>query len=143
MKPAHLAVYGLLIPGQGAFEAFGLDRALAPAGACRIRGRLFNLGGYPGLVPGAGTVHGQLFRIQDPACLKRLDAYENYDPADPRGSEYLRRPLKLIEPEVMAWVYVYNRTPPLGRRIADGRWQPDLMANDSRLRAANSHRAGF
>ena len=44
---------------------------------------LYSLGHYPGAVPGNGTVHGEVYRI-DNATLAELDALRT------RGGEYAR-----------------------------------------------------
>ncbi|MBI1180881.1 MAG: gamma-glutamylcyclotransferase [Alphaproteobacteria bacterium] len=128
MIPDHIALYGLLRPGHGPFERMDLGAALEPAGPCLIRGMLHDLGPYPGLRPGDGTVRGQLYRIRDGRVLRRLDAFEDYDPRRPRRSLYLRRPVRLLEPAVVAWIYAYNRAPPAGSRIAGGTWTPGSKA---------------
>ncbi len=46
--------------------------------------QLYSLGHYPGAVPGNGTVHGEVYRI-DNATLAELDALRT------RGGEYARQ----------------------------------------------------
>ena len=91
-------------------------RRMLSLGACRIPGRLFlvsNPGGfdYPALVAATGkTVPGELFRV--PAVdLKPIDAYEDFRPATPAASTYIRRQLIIHtgSGRVRAWVYVWNR----------------------------------
>ncbi|MDA0339096.1 MAG: gamma-glutamylcyclotransferase [Proteobacteria bacterium] len=142
MPVRHIAFYGLLLPGQGPFEAFQLGKFLKQAGPCTLRGKLYDVGGYPGLVPGEGQVYGNLFEVTDQQVFRRLDVYEEYNPKNAKESECLRRPMPLIDPRVSAWIYVFNRAPSVGKRLHDGRWRPELAANGSRLQAAYSHRAG-
>jgi gamma-glutamylcyclotransferase (GGCT)/AIG2-like uncharacterized protein YtfP len=134
----HIAFYGLLNPGHGPFERLRLGAALEPAGPCLIPGRLYDLGRYPGLRRGAGAVRGRLFRIRDRRVLRALDAFEEVRRDRPRLSLYLRRPLTLLDPPVRAWVYVYNRPPGPGSRLAEGRWPP---LNGCRAPVARSRRA--
>jgi gamma-glutamylcyclotransferase (GGCT)/AIG2-like uncharacterized protein YtfP len=122
----HIVFYGLLRPGHGPFERFRLGDALEHAGPCRIRGVLHDLGPYPGLRPGAGAVHGHLYRIRNARVLRVLDAFEAYDSRRPRRSEYLRRPVRLLSPDLIAWVYVYNGKPRPGSRLGGetAAWPP-------------------
>lgn len=117
-----LAVYGLLRKGEVGFARFGLARAFEHVGSCVIPGRLFDLGDYPGLVAGEGSVIGELFRVTDMSLMSQLDAYEDYDASDENGSRYLRRDVSLIEPAVTAWVYLWNRSVEGCGPIASGDW---------------------
>lgn len=117
-----LAVYGLLRAGEVGFERFGLANAFAHVGRCIIRGKLYDIGRYPGLVAGEGRVVGELFRVTDMSVMPQLDEYEDYDPPDEAGSRYLRREVALIEPRVTAWVYLWNRGVENCKPIANGDW---------------------
>ena len=92
----------------------------------RVRGRLLDLGAYPGLVAAvAGTdwVRGELHAIPDERALARLDAYEDYDPRRPDRSLFLRQEARVeldFGEAVAAWVYVYAGTATRARRIASG-----------------------
>src|SRR5580700_8569997 len=103
----YLAVYGSLRTGHELPDTPpALGALLVDAGPCTIAGALFDLGSYPGLVPGDGRVVGELFEIVDVArALPLLDHYEGYDAADPEGSLYLRQSVLLVEPAIEAWVY--------------------------------------
>ncbi len=115
-------MYGTLRRGGGAQSALGLCRALSYLGPCRLRGTLVDLGAFPGLVAGDGSVTGELYEVADRAVLERLDRFEGYDPADPTGSAFVRRLARLLDPPVHAWVWYYNR-PTTGRpRVASGDW---------------------
>ncbi len=117
-----VAFYGTLMRAFGVQRRLGLASELRFVSACRIPGRLYDLGDYPGLVAADGVVLGEVFELLGPRTLTQLDDFEDYDPARPDDSEYLRRAVRLIEPALDAWVYVYNR-PFTGRRpIASGEW---------------------
>ena len=104
-QPAHALVAGDGDQGDG--DQGGGGGALVPRGACVIPGRLLDLGDWPGLIDGPGRVAGELYAIADPAVLPRLDAFEEYDPADPEGSLYVRETVRLIDPPCDAHVYRY------------------------------------
>lgn len=107
--PEYVAVYGSLMRGQGIQRSIGVVDKLRPAGPCRIRGDLFTVAEYPGLVDGDGNVLGELYEVLDPTAWMALDSYEEYDPAQPGESLFIRRQVPLLSPEVIAWVYFYNR----------------------------------
>jgi len=58
-----------------------------------VRGKLLDLGAYPGLIPGDDWVLGELWSIaaeHTPRTLEVLDQVEGYDPSSDRGLD-LRR----------------------------------------------------
>ena len=121
--------YGSLRKAHGALDRLGLRGRVEDLGPCRLRGRLYDLGRFPGLMPGDGEVTGELVRIKDDAALARFDAFEGFDAKAPRLSDYLRRRVALVEPPgVRAWVYVYNK-PLTGRReVPGGDWTAHVRA---------------
>jgi gamma-glutamylcyclotransferase (GGCT)/AIG2-like uncharacterized protein YtfP len=120
-----IAFYGTLMRGCGA--TFGdVGEATALEGPCGIPGLLWDLGEYPGLTEGEGEVVGELHRILDERALETLDAYED------EGSLFLRKRVRLIEPEVEAWVYVYAGSLARATPIVGGCWRTHAGA------AANS-----
>jgi gamma-glutamylcyclotransferase (GGCT)/AIG2-like uncharacterized protein YtfP len=121
-SPAYLAVYGALMTGYDTLERLGVADQLRSVGPCRIRGRLYDLGEWPTLVPGEGVAHGELFELLDERAFARLDQFEDYDPNDHGRSGYLRDVLTLIDPAVRAWVYVANELPQRAVAIPGGSW---------------------
>jgi gamma-glutamylcyclotransferase (GGCT)/AIG2-like uncharacterized protein YtfP len=121
--------------GQANLLAPEARAGLAYLGPCRIPGRILLVvadhGGapfpHPALVDAPGReVQGELFRADGPAVLAALDAYEDFRPADPGGSMYLRRLLPVAPaagPPVQAWVYVWNRPAEGLAEIAGGDWR--------------------
>ncbi len=117
-----LFIYGTLHPERAPRGIATVARRLRLVGAGTIRGRLLDLGEYPGVVlddsagdaafPDApGNILGEVFEVPDAETLARLDAYEDYRPGDPGASLFLR-----VETEIAmsdgtrrrCWVYVYN-----------------------------------
>ena len=82
-----------LIEGRAEFVAAG-----------RIGGRLVDLGGYPGALPGgSGTIRGEVYRLRSANLLAALDSAE--------GPEFPRRltPVRLDDGgEVRAWTYWFS-----------------------------------
>jgi gamma-glutamylcyclotransferase (GGCT)/AIG2-like uncharacterized protein YtfP len=64
-------------------RGYALHRVLAPGSAFlgqgAVRGRLLDLGRYPGLVGGRGYVRGEIYRLDDPELLPVLDREEGYN----------------------------------------------------------------
>lgn len=110
----HLLLYGTLCAGEPAHERFGLRAALTLVGRRSVPGTLYDLGAYPGLVLGAGTVDAELYRIGDPGIVARLDRYEGYDARAARASLFARRAVRVprhtgaTAGTLGAWVYAYN-----------------------------------
>ena len=102
-----LFIYGTLMPGlRLEAEMHGAER-LGPA---RVPGHLVDVGRYPGLLHGEGTVTGELYRVSD-AQLARLDEVEEMLPGDRPGSQYWREQVTVLEGALVGqpvWTYVYN-----------------------------------
>jgi gamma-glutamylcyclotransferase (GGCT)/AIG2-like uncharacterized protein YtfP len=120
--PEYVAVYGTLRQEHGLPDRPDAGSALRDRGECKIRGDLYDLGEYPGLYPGSGTVVGELFEVTDVNVFRDLDEYEKYDANDRDGSLYIRRSVRLVEPVVDAWVYFYNEEVSEQQRIDSGDW---------------------
>lgn len=88
-------------------------------GAATVRGRLYSLGWYPGLIldSNALEVLGEVFELTEPNHLAELDRYEGCHPDRPGPHEYQR-----VEAEVTtrhgplsAWIWVWQ--PPRGAAL--------------------------
>ena len=85
-------------------------------GTSFIRGRLYDIGSYPGAVRATDnksvTIKGEILKITHPGkVLRILDQYEGFDPASPENCEYYRDQEVVKLPngdEIKAWVYWYN-----------------------------------
>jgi gamma-glutamylcyclotransferase (GGCT)/AIG2-like uncharacterized protein YtfP len=117
----QIFVYGTLMSGQGRHSHLMefLPEAQAAASATAD---LLDLGSYPGLIPGAGSVRGELYGFEDvDAVLESLDRIEGYCAGEP--SLYQRVVLQ-VESGVgaqWAWTYVYAREG--GTPIPSGDWR--------------------
>ena len=103
-----LFIYGTLMPGlRLAAQMRGAERL----GAAQVRGRLVDVGHYPGLLPGDGLVSGEVWQVSD-SQLARLDAVEEMVPGDRAASLYWRARVTVLEGALAGqrvWTYVYNR----------------------------------
>ena len=129
----RLALYGSLMRGFDGRRALELDRRLRFEGPCRLRGALYDLGAYPGLVEGPGEVLGELYAVLDPGVFAALDEFEGFDPGDSAGSLYVRVETGLIEPAGRAWTYIYNRSVEGRPRIDSGSWAEYVRGGDGKL----------
>lgn len=110
-----LFVYGTLRSGSASPMARELARSAALIGPARMRGRLVDLGLYPGLVDADDPddwVDGEVWGMRAPGeLLPAIDAYEGCGANDPEPHEYKRviRIATLATGErVAAWVYLYR-----------------------------------
>ena len=132
MSKDHVFFYGTLITGARDDAVRRLvDTYCRIVGPAWLRGRLYDLGPYPGMVkprPGKGdAVQGVIARLMRPRLLlPALDAYEDYDPAAPGAGAYLRRRavarLRPDDRHLPCWVYLLRRQPVRAAVIPDGDW---------------------
>lgn len=124
-----LFVYGTLREDAAHPMAAVLRRHASLIGTASFRGRLFDLGDYPGAIhsqDASARVSGELYRIEpghEAALFAELDRYEDCNRDDPSAGEYVRVRAQ-VGPEsgdpVEAWIYLYNRPTEYLRRIASG-----------------------
>lgn len=116
------AAYGSLMTGFGSDEEESARADLTSVGPCRIPGTLFSRGDYPALVRGESDVAGELFQVDDRAAFRLLDELEHFDPESRAKSMYRRRCIRLIEPPVDAWVYLWNEPTDSLDLLEHGSW---------------------
>ncbi len=119
------------MPGGCNPIALRLQNWLDRGAAATTRGWLYALpdpaGWYPALIHDAAgpVVHGMVRHASagfTPADLAALDAYENFDPANLAGSDYVRRPIPALTDsgEVLAVAYLYHAPLPVAARPIRG-----------------------
>lgn len=130
-----LLLYGTLRSGERAYTDLGLEAALERVGTRRIKGTLYDLGEYPGLVAGPGNVEAELFKVLDSSVLVRLDTFEEYDHTNLKDSLYRRRTMRLPATSnwickamarnryIDAWIYIYNGSTEGKPQIHEKSWQ--------------------
>jgi gamma-glutamylcyclotransferase (GGCT)/AIG2-like uncharacterized protein YtfP len=125
----YIFFYGTLWTGTGNPRIDALVRAHCRVVARgRIRGRLYDLGDYPGVVAterARERVFGMVYSLRDAGrCLPELDRYEDYDPAYPERGAFVRRMTRVTRAdrrgELDAWVYFLNRRIVRAPRILSG-----------------------
>jgi gamma-glutamylcyclotransferase (GGCT)/AIG2-like uncharacterized protein YtfP len=125
----HLFVYGTLSPRHAPPEIAPTVKRLRPVGRASVRGRLYDLGEYPGAVLSKNSrsvIRGEVFELPgDQSTLTSLDDYEGFEPAKPRSSLFLRRtwPVTMDDgTRLRCWVYVYNGDMKSARPVTSGRY---------------------
>lgn len=122
-SPPFLVAYGTLMRAFGGPGRLDVADRLSFVSECQFAGVLYDLGHFPGAVPGDGVVQGELFRLLGPEVWAVLDRYEGYDPDREEASLFVRRRVLLGEPaDRTAWVYWYNDDPTDRPRIPSGDW---------------------
>ena len=80
-------------------------------GMAKTHGILYDVGRYPAMVSGDGTVVGEVYELE-PEQLKTIDLLEGYEEKYPSRSHYIRIRVPVIfedEKSDEAEVYLYNR----------------------------------
>lgn len=112
--------YGTLQAGNSNPAIAAIHCRLIAEGPACISGQIVavpdNDGWFPALIPDDGEVHGQVYAAGPDftaADLAALDRYEEYDPASPGTSWYLRE-TRTLTTGVPVSVYRMNGAPPAG-----------------------------
>jgi gamma-glutamylcyclotransferase (GGCT)/AIG2-like uncharacterized protein YtfP len=96
-----LFTYGTLMRGYGLHHVLG--RRAEFLGMGTARGRLLDLGRYPGVVAGRSRVTGEVYRLRDPQVLPAVDRAE--------GVQFLRGHTLVTLADggrARAWIYRYR-----------------------------------
>jgi gamma-glutamylcyclotransferase (GGCT)/AIG2-like uncharacterized protein YtfP len=104
----QLFVYGTLRRNSGNALSQRLEREARWLGPAFVRGKLVQLDGYPGLIPGDDIVSGEIWEFED-ALLEDLDHYEGCHPSDAHPHEYRREWTLIIQggTPLHCWAYWY------------------------------------
>jgi gamma-glutamylcyclotransferase (GGCT)/AIG2-like uncharacterized protein YtfP len=108
----YLFVYGTLLQPANEYARY-LNTHCKLIRPAKFKGRLYDIGEYPGAIADANTdnyVYGSIFFMDDTAgVLQVLDDYEGIGPADPLPHEYTRQ-LFNVETDngfMNCWIYFY------------------------------------
>jgi gamma-glutamylcyclotransferase (GGCT)/AIG2-like uncharacterized protein YtfP len=124
---SYLFAYGTLQPACAPPAIAHAVAKLHPIGEGFANGVLYDLGGYPGAVLDSSSdqrITGLVLHLpEDANVLREIDAYEEFDPAAPDTSQFIR----ILHPVVLAtgeslrcWIYVYNRNLGSARILPSG-----------------------
>lgn len=142
----YIFVYGSLMAGvrSRVAQTFHAQSEFVSTG--QVRGRLYDLGQYPGLVLGRAEnyVQGHIFRILNTeVLLPFLDEYEGLLPDDPAASEYRRQAAEVeaAARSYRCWMYLYNQVVDDLRLIESGDYLTYLETSPAHLEFLKSLRA--
>ncbi|MBC8054647.1 MAG: gamma-glutamylcyclotransferase [Sphingobacteriaceae bacterium] len=108
----RLFIYGTLLQSDNTFGRH-LKNNSKYLGKGHFRGKLYNIGEYPGAIylPGDSFVFGSIVLLNEPEeTLKVMDEYEGYGDKHTQPNEFIRQTLD-IETDtgfMKCWVYLYN-----------------------------------
>ena len=146
LTPVQLFVYGTLRPGLARDGLAAPLQALRHLGAARVRGRLLDLGAYPGAVldaGAAGEIVGELLEVTQAELLAALDAYEGFDPLRPEDSLFVRTEATARcedGREIRCQIYVYVQARNGAAEVPDGEWRGRGSGKRSAQRAGGERR---
>jgi gamma-glutamylcyclotransferase (GGCT)/AIG2-like uncharacterized protein YtfP len=132
-RDSLLFVYGTLRPFVDIPMARWLRRSARYVGPATTRGRLYDLGSYPGMRAARNCrdrVVGDVYRIVRPRALRALDRYEAGN-ARCKPSFVRERCLVKLERHgvrKMAWTYRYRHSVARRPRIASGDYRVQRLA---------------
>ena len=135
MEKNRLFVYGTLLGSLSNSMADYLKRESQFLGEAYLRGRLYDLGQYPGLVPDENSpylVYGHVFELYSPeTALKILDHYEDIPDGKETTNEYIRSLLNvsLENKPFDCWVYIYNHSTQGLKEIKSGNYLEYIETN--------------
>ena len=123
MSTKKFFVYGTL--KEGGYYAKEFDKFRIKTKSAKLNGYdLFNLGWFPGIIPGDGKVVGELHEYKDYDKVQSLmDSIEGYDEENEEDSLYLRKNALVTDEdgeETTAVVYVFNKKPGIMSEKVDG-----------------------
>ncbi len=123
----YLFVYGILRRGRGRKINCILNQRGIFIGDGIFRGKLYDIGYYPGAIPSTGSsdfVRGDVYLLPEPrSVLEILDMFEGcIIDGSSRGEFYRKKANIFLESgkNVLAWVYIYNRAIDGLREIRSG-----------------------
>lgn len=128
-KTKHFFVYGTLKEGGELSDSSGIANLRVKVVDAKITGfDMFDLGWFPGILPGEGIVNGELHEYKKPETVTSiLDSIEGYREADKDNSLYLRKEIDVETDDgktVKASIYVFNKKlNSNAKKIKNGTWE--------------------
>jgi gamma-glutamylcyclotransferase (GGCT)/AIG2-like uncharacterized protein YtfP len=112
----RLFVYGTLRQGFHNPAYKYISKHFVAVGEAKVKGKLYDLGEYPGAVPTEGDsfVKGELYELKEAGefewVIEQLDDYEGLNPEEGETPLYTRQPVQVFynDQSMDAWIYWYN-----------------------------------
>jgi gamma-glutamylcyclotransferase (GGCT)/AIG2-like uncharacterized protein YtfP len=106
-----LFVYGTLLDEQNQYSIYLRDNSRFYANG-KVRGKLYQLGEYPGaILGGEDYIYGVILQMDNPAeALPLIDIYEGFGDDQPQPNEFIRilTQAETDKGPVECWIYLYN-----------------------------------
>jgi len=124
----YLFVYGSLLDDANEFAVY-LKKSCIFYSKGKFRGKLYDIGEYPGAIVEADSdvfVYGNIFILNDAeAVLEILDGYEGFGEDQPQPNEFIRVLLDIETDDdpVRCRVYLYNLPVDGLRQIVSGNYR--------------------
>jgi gamma-glutamylcyclotransferase (GGCT)/AIG2-like uncharacterized protein YtfP len=121
----YLFAYGTLIPGCEPAQMNSICSRLELVGEATVRGILYDLGAFPGVVEGDGIVRGVVLRVPRDAW-RAMDAYEGCPIPGGEDGLFRRIPTRATlagGDDIECWLYVYAREVDAERIVVSGDWR--------------------
>lgn len=141
MEGHAVFVYGTLRKGECRFGIDSLVGVLHKEAELKNFDMLSINGSFPGLVPGEGTVRGEVHVFK---TFRELDRIEGFSERDLKNSLYLRQTVTVVtrEGEMEASTYVFNEDADTAREryrsVETGDWLDDASPGRRRSRIGGS-----
>jgi gamma-glutamylcyclotransferase (GGCT)/AIG2-like uncharacterized protein YtfP len=110
---SHLFVYGTLLDSGNNYGAY-LQQHCTLIQSGKLRGRLYDIGEYPGAVADSNSdqyVYGSIYQMDEPEkILAFIDDYEGFGDDQEQPNLFVRK-LTTVETDIATiacWVYIYN-----------------------------------
>lgn len=113
MSAPIFAFYGTLMSTSSAIRGQEMQRYGKVLGRFKTDGQMYSIAGaFPGVIPGEGTVYGELWQPHDWVDVDSVfDVLDTIEGADGTPFALYRREEREVEgPDgpVRAWIYIYN-----------------------------------
>ena len=137
-----LFVYGTLLQPGNEFAEY-LNQHCKFISAGKIKGRLYDIGEYPGALTDSNEeiyIYGSVFMMDDPdAILKVIDDYEGIGGLYSHPQEYVRELVDILTDNcnVSCWMYIYNLAVDNYNQICAGDYIQYLKDRPAQNNAAN------
>ncbi len=132
----HVIFYGTLVGNSPRQDQLGLRGMLKRVGPITIVGQLFELPTCPGyLAEGNREYTAEVYEILDNRAFAILDEFEEYNPADPTLSRFIRQSVWVPELQIDAWLYTISPSalPQSATPISHSTWNQFVIATGKEL----------
>ncbi len=128
----YLFVYGTLMRKCKTNEwSVYLQKNAKYLGEAKVKGELYKIDFYPGLVSGDDWVYGEVYQLKNTeSTLHFLDQYEDYQEGDTENSLYLRQETSVVllkeKKSLQCTTYYYNKSIEGLIKYTDGKFSEAL-----------------